>query len=148
MRVILQLPFAPARGCKRLRRAPRCTVPAKSTDTSCGLKDGAQASRYQSASCQVLLSQPVSSQTSLSLAPATPGRATTGMTTLLFTANSLHLIRSAARLTGSSSTWAALWVSSYSGLDQRVILRPCHLLALVDTSVDRNWRRKTSGSGC
>src|SRR6476620_209169 len=89
-----------------------------------------QASRYQSASIQVLLSHPLSSLMSLCLVPATPGRATTGITTKFLIARSLHLIRNAACLTGSSSTCADLCASSYAGSVQRVMLRPCHLLAL------------------
>ena len=46
-----------------------------------GLARVAQASRYQLGRSQVLLSQPVSSTTSLLLAEATPRRATTGITT-------------------------------------------------------------------
>src|SRR6267378_7795542 len=96
----------------------------------------------------VLLSQPLIAATSLLPMATTLGLATIGITTWLFTAISFSLISMAARLIGSSSTCAALWVSSYSLFCQRVMLRPCHLLALVATSHEQNWRRKTSGSGC
>src|SRR5471032_255480 len=111
------------------------------------LQPAPQPSRYQLARSQVLLSQPLSSATSLSFTAATPSRATTGITATLLTANSFSLISREARLIGSSSTWAALWVSSYSWFCQRVMLRPCHLLALVATSHEQNWRRNISGSG-
>src|SRR5471030_1352400 len=107
----------------------------------------AHPSRNQFWMSQVLLSQPVSSTVSLLLMPVVSGRATTGITTKLVIARSFSLISIATRFAGSSSTCAALWVSSYSWFCQRVMLRPCHLLALVATSHEQNWRRKTSGSG-
>src|ERR1700751_2846776 len=97
---------------------------------------------------QVLLSQPVSSTVSLLLTPVDWGRVTTGITTWLLIAMSLHLISRAARLAGSSSTEAALCVSSYSLFCQRVMLRPCHLFSFCEASHEQNWRRNTSGSGC
>src|ERR1700730_4023274 len=105
-----------------------------------------QASLYQFAKSPVLLSQPLSSTASLLFTAATPGRVTKGITTWLFTASSFSLISMAARLTGSSSVRAAMWVSSYSLFCQRVMLRPCHLFALVAASHEQNWRRNTSGS--
>src|SRR6185436_436775 len=113
-----------------------------------GVDIHAYASRYQSWMSQVLLSQPLMLACSLLLSACTAGRATTGMTTWSLTTISLHLISSAARLTGSSSDCDALWTSSYSLFDQRVMLRPCHLLALVACSSVRNCFMNSSGSGC
>ena len=105
-----------------------------------------QLSTYQFGRSQVLLSQPLRSQTSFSFTAATSGRETTGITTWSFTIISLHLISSAARFTGSSSVVAALKVSSYSLLCHRVLLRPDHLFSFCATSHDTNERRKISGS--
>src|SRR6266851_2223163 len=95
----------------------------------------------------VLLSQPLIAATSLLPMATTLGLATTGITTWLFTAISFSLISMAARLTGSSSVVAALWVSSYSLFCQRVMLRPCHLFSLDAASHETNCSRNTSGSG-
>src|SRR5471030_1247825 len=85
-----------------------------------------QVSLYQLQRSQVLLSHPLTSACSLLFIATTVGRATTGMTATSWIARSLSLISIATRLTGSSSTVAALWVASYSLLCQRVMLRPCH----------------------
>src|SRR5260370_15509698 len=71
---------------------------------------------------QVLLSQPLMAATSLLLMATTLGRATTGITTWLFTTISFSVINMAARLTGSSSVCAALKMSSYSLFCQRVMV--------------------------
>src|SRR5467141_3940286 len=97
---------------------------------------------------QVLLSQPLMAATSLLFMATTLGRATTAITTWLFTASSFSLMSMAARLTGSSSTVAALWISSYSLFCQRVMLRPCHLFSLVAASHEQNWFMKNCGSAC
>ena len=56
-------------------------------------------------------------------------------------------MNSAARLTGSSSLSLASYSLSYSAFCQRVMLRPCHLFSLLATSLDRNCRMNTPGSG-
>ena len=61
--------------------------------------------------------------------------------------SSFILMKSAARLTGSSSDSAARKSLSYSSLRQRVMLRPCHLLSFEATSHDVNWFMNSSGSG-
>ena len=78
---------------------------------------------------------------------ATRGRKTTGTTTTFWMTRSFILMKSAARLTGSSSASDARKALSYSSLRQRVMLRPCHLLSLVATSQEVNWFMKYSGSG-
>src|SRR5437879_3536726 len=105
-------------------------------------------SLYQFWISQVLLSQPLMAATSLLLMACTAGRATTGITTRSFITISFSLMNMAVRLIGSTSTWAALWISSYSLFCQRVMLRPCHLLALLAASSDRNCFMNSSGSGC
>src|SRR5262249_5863827 len=77
----------------------------------------------------------------------TPLRHNTGMTTAFWITRSFILTNSAARVTGSSSETDALSAGSYSSLRQRVMFRPCHLLALADTSRDVNWFMKYWGSG-
>src|SRR5439155_1493731 len=59
----------------------------------------------------------------------TPLRHSTGMTTTFWITRSFILTKSAARFTGSSSESAARYARSYSSLRQRVMLRPCHVLA-------------------
>jgi hypothetical protein len=67
---------------------------------------------------------------------------------LALTGRSFICTNSAARLTASSSA-SAWWNSlSYSSLTQRQMLRPCHLLALDETSHEVYWSMKRSGSGC
>src|SRR6266704_657550 len=78
---------------------------------------------------------------------ATRGRNTTGMTTTFWMTSSFILMNSAARLTGSSSLSPERKSLSYSSLLQRVMLRPCHLFSLEETSHDVNWFMNSSGSG-
>jgi hypothetical protein len=66
------------------------------------------------------------------------GRVTTGITTTFFINMSFRAISIAARLTGSISTSLFAYRLSYSGLCQRVKLRPVHLFSLLATSLDRN----------
>src|SRR5690349_16946011 len=77
----------------------------------------------------------------------TPLRHSTGITTVPWMIRSFILMKSAARLTGSSSVSAAEYARSYSSLRQRVTLRPCHLLAFDATSHETNWFMKYCGSG-
>src|SRR5215813_4342589 len=104
-------------------------------------------SRYQSFKFQKSLSQPLSVALSLFESAATQRRLTIGITATSSTTMSFILMNSAARLTGSSSPWAALKILSYSSLRQRVGLLPCHLLSFDATSQDTNCCMKRSGSG-
>ena len=79
---------------------------------------------------------------------ATLGRVTTGMTTTFLITRSFMAMNSAARLTGLSSLSLCSNSLSYSAFCQRVMLRPWNLLALLATSLDRNCRMNTPGSGC
>src|SRR5215469_13050038 len=109
--------------------------------------ESGHASRYQSFRFQRSLSQPLSVALSLLEIAATQRRLTTGMTAASFTTMSFMAMNSAARLTGSSSRWAARNASSYASLRQRVGLRPCHLLSLEAISHDTNCCMNSSGSG-
>src|SRR5215471_9082058 len=104
-------------------------------------------SRYQSFRFQKSLSQPLKVALSLLDIAATQRRLTTGMTTPSSTTMSFILMNNTARLTGSSSLWAARKVLSYSSLRQRVGLVPCHLLSFEAISHDTNCCIKRSGSG-
>ena len=86
-------------------------------------------SRYQSFRFQKSLSQPLKVALSLCDIAATQRRFTTGITATSSTTISFILMNNAARLTGSSSPWAARKILSYSSLRQRVGLMPCHLLS-------------------
>jgi hypothetical protein len=74
--------------------------------------------------------------------------ANSGMTWPSLTTRSFILMNMAARLTGSSSTCAALKVASYSALLQRTRLRLAHLLAFCAICSVVNCSMKICGSGC
>src|SRR5271155_729499 len=77
-------------------------LPRPARSPGCG-----HASRYQSLRLQKVLSQPLSVALSFLEIATTRGRHTTGMTTPSSTARSFIAMKSAARLTGSSSPSAA-----------------------------------------
>ena len=90
----------------RDQQPPEEVVPHRRGYRAGGHVSGRHASRYQSARSQVSLSQPLSGRhRACWRAAATRVRETSGMTTWLSQKMSFILMKSAARLTGSSSFW-------------------------------------------